>query len=212
MSQADWIDISVMLRGGMPNWPGDPPVVIERVMDMHAGDVCTVSRLDLSAHTGTHMDAPAHYLRDGRTLDTMPLGATVGPARVVEVQDPESIKVADIDACDPQPGERILFKTPNSARVWQANEFVKDFVYISQEAARALGERRVQMVGIDYLSIGGFFKDGVETHEAILGAGIWVIEGLNLSQVTPGSYELVCLPLKIFESDGAPARAILRPL
>jgi arylformamidase len=206
----DWIDVSVPLRTGMVHWPDDQPVSIERVQDIERGDVATVSRLSMGAHTGTHMDAPLHFFRTGKSIDTMPLTATLGRARVIEIRDPESIKPEELRSYQIQRGERVLFKTRNSARCWQTDDFVEDFVYISQEAARYLAAQRVQTVGVDYLSVGGFFTDGVETHHALLEAGIWIIEGLNLSSVAPGIYELVCLPLKIEGGDGAPARAILR--
>jgi arylformamidase len=206
----DWIDVSVPLRTGMVHWPDDPPVSIERVQDIERGDVATVSRLSMGAHTGTHMDAPLHFFRTGKSIDTMPLTATLGRARVIEIRDPESIKPEELRPYQIQRDERVLFKTRNSARCWQTDDFVEDFVYISQEAARYLAAQQVQTVGVDYLSVGGFFRDGVETHHVLLEAGIWIIEGLNLSSVAPGIYELVCLPLKIEWGDGAPARAILR--
>jgi arylformamidase len=131
---------------------------------------------------------------------------------VIEVKDKVSIKPRHLEPHKLRAGERILFKTRNSSRCWKTNGFVKDFVYISQEAAAHLVERGVQTVGVDYLSVGGFFKDGVETHVIMLGAGVWILEGLNLEKVKPGRYELVCLPLRIAGCDGAPARAILRPL
>ncbi len=205
-----WIDVSVPLRTGMVHWPDNPPVSIERMLDIERGDVANVSKLSMGAHTGTHMDAPLHFFRTGRGLDTMPLTATIGRARVIEIRDPESIKPEELRPHRIQRGERVLFKTRNSARCWQTDDFVEDFVYISQEAARYLAAQQVQTVGVDYLSVGGFFKDGVETHHALLEAGIWIIEGLNLANIAPGIYELVCLPLKIEGSDGAPSRAILR--
>jgi arylformamidase len=205
-----WIDISVPLRTGMVHWPDNPPVSIERMLDIERGDVANVSIISMGAHTGTHMDAPLHFFRTGRGLDTMPLTATIGRARVIEIRDPESIKPEELRPHRIQRGERVLFKTRNSARCWQTDDFVEDFVYISQEAARYLAAKQVQTIGVDYLSVGGFFKDGVETHHALLEAGIWIIEGLNLANVAPAIYELVCLPLKIQGSDGAPSRAILR--
>ena len=206
----DWIDVSVPLRTGMVHWPDDPPVSIELALDIERGDEANVSRLSMGAHTGTHMDAPLHFFSMGKSIDTMPLTSTLGRARVIEIRDPESIKPDDLRPYQIQRNERVLFKTRNSARCWQTDDFVEDFVYISQEAARYLAAQQVQTVGIDYLSVGGFVRDGVETHHALLEAGIWIIEGLNLSSVTPGIYELVCLPLKIEGGDGAPARAILR--
>ncbi len=210
MMTEDWIDVSVPLRTGMVHWPDNPPVSIERMLDIERGDVANVSKLSMGAHTGTHMDAPLHFFRTGKGIDTMPLTATIGRARVIEIRDPESIKPEELGSYQLQRGERILFRTRNSARCWQTNDFVEDFVYISQEAARYLAVQEVQTVGVDYLSVGGFFKDGVETHHALLEAGIWIIEGLNLSNVVPGIVELICLPLKIEGSDGAPSRAILR--
>jgi len=210
MTAEDWIDVSVPLRSGMVHWPDNPPVSIERMLDIERGDVANVSKLSMGAHTGTHMDAPLHFFRTGKGLDAMPLTATIGRARVIEIRDPESIKLEELRPYQIQRRERVLFKTRNSTRCWHTDDFVEDFVYISQEAARYLAVQQVQTIGVDYLSVGGFFTDGVETHHALLEAGIWIIEGLNLSKVEPGIYELICLPLKIKESDGAPARAILR--
>ena len=210
MTAEDWIDVSVPLRSGMVHWPDNPPVSIERMLDIERGDVANVSKLSMGAHTGTHMDAPLHFFRTGKGLDTMPLTATIGRARVIEIRDPESIKLEELRPYQIQRRERVLFKTRNSTRCWHTDDFVEDFVYISQEAARYLAVQQIQTVGVDYLSVGGFFKDGVETHYALLEAGIWIIEGLNLSNVAPGIVELICLPLKIEGSDGAPSRAILR--
>lgn len=207
----NWIDISVPLRNGMPVWKGDPPASFTQVMFMDRGDMCNVTRAEISVHTGTHMDAPRHFLRDGAGMETLPLDAVLGPARVISVADPVSVKPADLPP-DLRRGERILFQTVNSERCWAASEFVDDFVFISKEAACALAGAGVMTVGIDYLSVGGLHQDLVETHEALLGAGIWIIEGLNLAGVAPGHYELACLPLKIVGSDGAPARAAIRPL
>jgi arylformamidase len=156
------------------------------------------------------MDGPLHFVREGKGLDEMPLEATIGRARVIEIRALESIKPNELEPHCLGRGERILFKTQNSARHWSTEDFIKDFVYVSQEAARYLADRGIRTVGVDYLSVGGFRKDGVETHRALLEAGIWVIEGLVLSEVEPGEYELVCLPIKIERSDGAPARAILK--
>ena len=205
-----WIDVSVPLRSGMVKWPDNPPVEIERTSDMERGDVANVSRISMGSHTGTHMDAPLHFVRGGEGLDRMPLDATVGPARVIGIEDPVSVKREEIEPYNLGPGERVLFKTGNSARSWWDEGFMEDFVYVSEGAALHLAERGVRTVGVDYLSVGGFHKDGVETHRALLGAGVWVVEGLNLSGVEPGAYELICLPLRVENGDGAPARAILR--
>lgn len=205
-----WIDISVPLHSGMVHWPDNPVVKIERMLDMDCGARCNVSTLSMGSHTGTHMDAPLHFINHAKGMDRMPINATVGLTRVIEIRDSESIKPAELDRHKIKRGERILFKTRNSTKSWKTEAFDEGFVYISKEAAQYLARRRVQTVGVDYLSVGGYKRDGLETHQALLGAGIWIIEGLNLARVKPGRYELVCLPLKILNGDGAPARAILR--
>jgi arylformamidase len=130
---------------------------------------------------------------------------------VIRIEHPRVILSAELETHRLRAGERVLFLTRNSERCWNNNQFVEDFVYISAAAAQFLVQRHVRTVGIDYLSVGGYVHDGVETHRILLGAGIWLIEGLNLSAVKPGAYELVCLPLRVAGADGAPARAILRP-
>ena len=209
---ANWIDVSVPLRSGMVHWPGDPPASITRALDMNHGAACNVSQLSLGAHTGTHMDAPVHFFSNGAGIDTMPLDATIGPARVLAIADPTAVTVAELQTQHIARGERILFKTRNSARSWVNDLFIEDFVYIAHEAAQYLAQIGVQIVGVDYLSVGGYHIDGPETHHALLGAGIWIIEGLDLSAIAPGTYDLICLPLRILGADGSPARAVLRPL
>jgi len=207
----EWIDITVPMRTGMVHWPGDPEIRIDRVLDMGRGDSCNVSHMSLGTHTGTHMDPPLHYLADGPGLDEMPLSTSIGPARVIEIQDPRSIKPYELLAADIEPNERVLFKTRNSTRVWKTDAFVEDFVSISIEAAEYLATTGVQLVGVDYLSVGPYQGDaGVSIHHRLLEAGIWLVEGLDLSRVQPGPYELVCLPLRIAHGDGSPARAVLR--
>jgi arylformamidase len=207
-----WIDISVPLHTGMVHWPDNPPVEIERIMDLSHGDAANVSKIEMGAHTGTHMDAPRHFLATGPGLDEMPLEAAIGPARVIQIEHPQAIYPTELEGHNLQPGERVLFHTHNSERGWKNDQFVEDFVYISAEAAQFLVDKQVQTVGIDYLSVGGYVYDGVETHQILLAAGVWLIEGIDLSAIKPGTYELICLPLRIVGADGAPARAILRPI
>lgn len=206
-----FIDISVPLTSGMLNWPGDPPVTISRMRDQNAGDDATVSRLDMGAHTGTHMDAPLHFISGAPGLDTMPIAAGIGPCRVIELEDERSVSRASLESHEPLTGERILLKTRNSNRRWWEHRFDEHFVYISAEAACYLAAQRVLTVGVDYLSVGGFHHDGTATHQALLEATIWIIEGLDLTRVPAGRYMLYCLPLKIHQGDGAPARAVLAP-
>ena len=204
-----FIDISVPLHSGMISWPGDPEVTISRVVDQSDGHEATISRLDMGAHTGTHMDAPLHFLQDSPGMEAMPLNAVIGPCRVVELTDKKCVSEESLAPHSPQRGERLILKTRNSRKRWWETSFNKNFVYISAEAAHYLARCEISSIGIDYLSVGGYYKDGVETHQALLKAGIWIMEGLDLTQVQPGNYNLICLPLKISGGDGAPARAVL---
>jgi len=207
-----WIDISVPLRDEMVHWPGDPPVSIKRVKDITKGDTTNLSVISMGAHSGTHVDAPIHFVKQGQGIDNIPIDTLVGRARVIEIRDPESIKPEELLQYNIRRGERILFKTRNSSHVWKKDEFVEDFVFISDAAADFLLDRGVRLVGVDYLSVGSFKHGGSYVHKTLLSKGVWTIEGLNLSNVTPGKYDLICLPLRIAGGDGAPARAILRPL
>jgi arylformamidase len=209
--ESEWIDISVPLRTGMVHWPDNPPVRIERALDIERGDGANVSTLSMGSHTGTHMDAPVHFLQAGKGIDKLPMSVAIGRARVIQIEDEESIKPGELVPHKIRKGERILFKTRNSGRCWETDSFVKDFVYLSKEGAKYLIDRGVRLVGIDYLSIGGYKADGSDTHRYLLGAGIWIVEGLNLAEVEQGAYVLICLPLKIEGGDGAPARAVLKP-
>lgn len=206
----EWIDISITVHNDMPCWPDNPPVRITRTMDLEDGDAATVSTLSIGSHTGTHMDAPLHFIKSGKAMDEMPLSATIGPAQVVEIDDPQAIRVEDVRRHAIGAGARVLFKTRNSTRRWAEREFMKDFVYLTTEAARWLVQQSVRTVGVDYLSVGGYQKNGSEVHQVLLSEDIWIIEGLDFSAVQPGNYDLICLPLKIARGDGAPARAVLR--
>jgi arylformamidase len=206
------IDVSAPVYSGMVHWPGDPEVKITRELDMAQGSVCNLSHLSMGAHTGTHMDAPLHFVANGESIDKLPLDATIGSCRVIELKARTAIRPEHLKPHRLRKGERVLFKTSNSRKSWKTDRFDEKFVSISKEAAQFLVDRKVMTVGVDYLSIGGYQRDGVETHQIMLGAGIWVIEGLNLAAVKPDRYELICLPLKLRGAEGAPARVVLRTL
>jgi arylformamidase len=210
MLESDWIDISVPICDAMVHWPGDPPVRIQRVQDIERGDSHTLSAMSIGSHTGTHVDAPAHFIRGGETIDRMALNVFVGKARVLEIKDEESIKVAELLQYKIRRGERILFKTGNSS-LWKSDKFSEDFIFLSPEAAQFLADQGIKLVGVDYLSVGGYRGGGGIQHKVLLAAGVCVIEGLNLSEVAPGAYHLVCLPLRLENGDGAPARVIIKP-
>jgi arylformamidase len=204
------MDVSLPLRDGMVHWPGDTPFERRVNMEIARGDLVNLSQIAASVHTGTHMDAPLHFIANARSIDMMPLSATIGPARVIGIENPEAITVSELAPHKIAKGERILFRTANSGRVWKTDVFLEDYIYINPEAAEYLAAIGIQSVGVDYLSVGGFHTGNAETHRALLGAGIWVIEGLNLEHVEPGDYDMICLPLKLVGSDGSPARAVLR--
>lgn len=206
-----WIDVSQPVHADMVHWPGNTPVVVEQIMSLDQGDACNLTKVSMSWHTGTHMDAPAHFAAWGKTIDQFPVEAMVGPALVIAIRDAESVKVAELTSHRIRKGARVLFKTRNSARCAGLDRFVEDYVFISREAAGYLVDREVSLVGIDYLSVGGFLQDGNETHQVLLGGGVWVIEGLDLSKVKPGPHQMVAAPLRIQRGDGAPARVLLRP-
>jgi arylformamidase len=211
LSGHGWIDVSVPLRSGMVHWPGDPEVKIDRMLTIESGDDCNVSTIFMSSHTGTHIDSPYHFIKSGIAIHDLPLSAVIGKARVIEIADTESIKPEELRLHRVSKGERILFKTLNSKRCWKSDKFVEDFVYISTESLQYLVDRKVRTIGVDYLSVGGYNKNISQVHRALLKAGIWIIEGLDLSRVKKGDYELICLPMKIEKGDGAPARAVIRP-
>jgi len=209
--QDEYLDISVPLRGGMAHWPGDPAVRIRPLARIGRGVECNLTALSMCVHAGTHMDAPLHYLAKGVSIDRMPVEATVGRARVIEIAHPVAIEPKELRHHRIRRGERLLFRTRNSERQWtDSNHFFGDYVHISPDGARFLADRGVRTVGVDYLSVGSPGPDGADTHRILLRAGIWIIEGLDLSKVTAGAYELICLPLRIPGADGAPARALLR--
>jgi arylformamidase len=204
----EWIDVTVPIRQGMVHWPDNPGVLLEATEEAHEGGICRVSNLSLGVHTGTHFDAPSHFDVPGGGVDALPLGSLVGVARVAFVSGP-AIDRAHVDGLDLQRGERILFKTSNSARCWTTDDFVPDYVHVTMDAARLLVERKVRTVGVDYLSLGGP-SDGAATHRVLLEAGVTILEGLDLRRVREGQYDLIALPLLIPGCDGAPARALLR--
>ncbi len=212
MSAGGWIDVSVPLHNGMAHWPGDEPFERDEMLQIAKGDACNVSKMTCTVHIGTHMDAPRHFIAGGAGIDALPFEAVIGPARVIAISDPELIRISEIEPHKIASGERVLFRTRNSDVAWKSGTFEKQFVHIPHDTAAYLAASGIRTVGVDYLSVGGFDGDGPQTHQALLGAGVWIIEGLNLASIEPGDYELICLPLKLVDSDGAPARAVLRKI
>ena len=203
-------DISLSISPDLPTWPGDPPIVLERVDKIEEGANNNVSRLDMSVHTGTHVDAPFHFLPDGKTVEQLKLNQLTGRVYVLNLPYADLITEAVLEKAQiPPRTRRVLFKTRNS-EYWarQERSFQTEFVALSPDGAHYLVQRGVKLVGVDYLSVAPY-KQSKLTHEILLKAGVVVVEGLDLSEVSQGRYTLFCLPLKLVGSDGAPARAIL---
>jgi arylformamidase len=204
-------DITLTLAPDLPTWPGDPPIELKRVQKMEDGAPNNLTFLSMGAHTGTHVDAPFHFLGgETPTVDQLALKILTGRVYVLEMLDVDLITARNLEKADiPPRTRRLIFKTRNS-QIWTnpPRRFVEDFVAISPDGARFLVDRGVKLVGVDYLSVAPF-RDGIPTHQILLKAGVVIIEGLDLSQVSQGRYSLYCLPLKLAGSDGAPARTIL---
>jgi arylformamidase len=206
------LDVTVpLVPGSVPLYPGDTELEVGLHQSRASGDPSNVSRLVCSAHCGTHVDAPAHFLQDAPGIETVPLDALVGPAVVVDATHVTGhIDAAAVAVIQPPPGtDRVLFRTSNS-RLWDRPRFTEDFVALTPDGAQALVDRGVRLVGIDYLSIAPY-DDPAPTHEVLLRAGVVIVETLDLRAATPGEYQLICLPLLIPGADGAPARALLAP-
>ena len=207
-------DVTVPVSNELPTWPSDPAVEITDWRSLSAGDGANVSMLNFGAHTGTHVDAPAHFIEGAPKVESLPLDALIGEATVIEVpQDMHAIDEEFIQEHYVTGTQRVIFKTRNSA-FWNEAEpqFHTDFTYLDLPAARWLVAQGIKLVGIDYLSIEKYASEKHETHVALLSRGVVILEGLNLTGIVAGSYELICLPLRLRSNkgDGAPARAVLR--
>lgn len=204
-------DITLTISNALPVWPGDPAISFYRVADVNNGDVCTLSRLESGSHIGTHLDAPLHFIKGGRTVDQLDLNVLIGPCVVVHLPDADVIDAALLDALDiPADVRRVLFRTRNS-QIWASADygtFRTDYVGVDRSGAEWLVGRGVQLVGVDYMSVAPY-ADTIAPHDILLGAGVIAVENLNLNDIAAGQYQLICLPLKLKDGDGAPVRAVL---
>lgn len=203
-------DVTLTITRDMPVWPGDTPPRLVRTGSIDQGDNSNTSELTLSVHTGTHVDAPDHFLNNGKTVEQLSLDMLVGRAYVLHLPDVNQITAAILETAEiPPRTRRLLFKTRNSD-YWAkgTKDFQTEFVGLTEDAAQFLVDRNVRLVGVDYLSVAPY-KQSRPTHCLLLEAGVVVVEGLDLSHVSQGRYTLTCLPLKLGGSDGAPARVIL---
>jgi arylformamidase len=208
-----WIDVTATLDPATtPVYEGDAPLKFEFSRDMRKGDPLTLSVYSLGAHSGTHIDAPMHFVRDGASIDRVSLEALIGPARVIDIPDGvQAIDAAELNRHQWRGAQRVLFRTRSSLRGWMASrDFHRDFAYITPDAAQLLVDVGVKLVGIDYLSTEQFGAPAPVTHRILLGKGIPIVEGLALEDVRAGDYDVIVLPIKVAGHEGAPARAVLR--
>lgn len=209
-----YFDISVAIRPDLPVWSGDPPVTISQAASIAGGDIANVSRLDIGAHTGTHIDAPVHFVPGRKGIDRLELDTLIGPVYVADLTKVSyEINAADFQAAKiPSGTRRLLCKTTNS-ELWAKYpaSFYRDFIGISADGAGWLVKNGIELVGVDYLGVERFemVDQGAPTHHKLLEAGLIIVEGLNLTDIQAGEYTLLCLPVKIQNADGAPCRAIL---
>jgi arylformamidase len=207
------IDITVPLTTRMPVWPGSNGIRIRTTMRLEDGDSSNVSRLDFNLHTGTHVDAPRHFLQNGKTVELLSLDVLVGSSYVAYLPDAADVTPRNLTDLNLQPGiKRLLLRTRNS-ELWAArkNAFKEDFVALTKAAAQWIVDKKIRLIGVDYLSVQRYSDDS-STHQILLGADTIILEGLNLFNVKAGFYELICLPLSLVGTEAAPARAILRQI
>jgi arylformamidase len=213
VTPASIIDISVPLGGGAIDYPGDPPFRREAVASLEGGDACALSSLSMSAHAGTHLDAPAHFIKGGRTLDQYPPEAFLVDAWVVAVEDEDVVSPRVLEGVAIRPGEAVLFRTRNSSSGRaRSGRFEPGFIELSPEAARACVALGVSLVGLDYVSVEREGDGRYPVHHQLLAHEVLILEGVDLSAVTPGRYRLACPPLLVAGAEAAPARALLWPL
>ena len=208
-----YIDATVTLdQSTTPVYEGDAPMRFEFLKEMRRGDPLTLSAYSLGAHSGTHVDAPMHFIANGASIDRVPLERLIGPARVIEIADDvQAITASELARHEWRGAPRILFRTRSSIRGWMTSPlFHRDFAYIAPDAAQLLADANVQLVGIDYLSAEQFGASAPRAHQILLGRGVPIVEGLLLTNARAGDYDLIVLPMKVGGHEGAPARAVLR--
>ncbi len=204
-------DVTLTISETLVTWPTDPTVSIQKTRLISQGDSCNVSELKFGSHCGTHIDAPYHFEQNGIKIDQIPLDYLIGKVTVFAIKNKEKIDLDDVKSLKLKDKKRLIFKTINST-YWKLSEFKRDFVYVTKEAAQYLVDSDVKLVGIDYLSIEKFGNKCADTHHIFLRNRVVIIEGLDLTNIETGDYELIALPLKIKDGDGSPARVILKSI
>ena len=213
LSNEGWIDVTATLDSATtPVYAGDAPMKFDFLKEMRKGDALTLSVYSLGAHSGTHIDAPMHFVATGAPIDHVPLAPLIGAARVVDIPDSvQAIDAGELNRHDWRGAKRILFRTRSTLRGWMdSSAFHRDFAYIAPDAAQLLADAGVVLVGVDYISAEQFGAPAPRTHQILLGHGIPIVEGLDLRPVQAGDYDLIVLPLKVRGHEAAPARAVVR--
>ena len=213
LSAEGWIDVTATLDPARtPVYAGDAPLKFDFLKEMRKGDIVTLSVYSLGAHSGTHIDAPMHFVANGAAIDQVPLAPLIGAARVIDIPDGvQAIDASELNRHDWRSAKRVLFRTRSTLRGWMdSSQFHRDFAYIAPDAAQLLADGGVVLVGVDYISAEQFGAPAPRTHQILLGRGIPIVEGLDLRPVQAGDYDLIVLPLKVRGHEAAPARAILR--
>ena len=208
-----WIDVTATLDPAKtPVYEGDAPMTFDFLKDMRKGDAFTLSVYSLGAHSGTHIDAPMHFIANGAPIDRVELFRLIGAARVVDIPDSiQAIDAAELNKHDWKGAKRVLFRTRSSQRGWMDSvKFHRDFAYIAPDAAQLLADAGVVLVGVDYISAEQFGAPAPRTHQILLGRGIPIVEGMDLRPAPAGDYDVIVLPLEVAGHEGAPARAIMR--
>lgn len=212
-----WTDVTYPIFEGMTGWPGQPSTSYDVLSCIHCGDQARVTVVTMSAHTGTHMDAPSHFLAEGTDISRVPVDFGMGAVRIASIDCPAEVKPEHLEAYVKRTrplmaGERLILRTPNSDRqFWLQDPFDKDYRGIGPAAAQWIADRKLKMIGVDYLSVGPFHEGNPQTHRALMTGGVWIVEGIDLRKVTEGDYEMICLPLKLVGCDGSPVRILIRP-
>lgn len=211
-----WTDVTYPIFEGMTGWPGQPTTSFDTLSCIHCGDTAKVTMLHFSAHTGSHMDAPNHFLAEGIDISRAPFEVGLGPVRIAAIDCPAEVLPEHLHKYERrtrplQAGERLILRTPNSdRRLWLQDPFDRDYHGIGPDAAKYIAGKKLQLIGVDYLSVGPFHEGNPQTHRALMGSDVWIIEGVDLRKVSEGDYEMICLPLKFVGSDASPIRILIR--
>lgn len=205
----NWLDVSESISKNTVVWPGDPQAIVSQLASHELGDDYQLSEAFFSLHTGTHIDAPLHFIKDGKDVTQIPSSSMMGDVLVMDVTNENKITAEYLKRQDFQNCERIFFKTISDEMDRKSSLEKNDFIALDVSAANYLREKKIKLIGIDGLSI-AIADELKEVHVSLLEKEIVIVEVLNLQEITAGIYEMICLPIKIAGAEAAPARVLLR--